>query len=196
MSRVVVKPFAPTLPRSKYTGDPFSTETSVRTHVCCPQSFRQGEGSDAEEEEVFTGVNHAFHKHVNARGATLKGILKGCAEQNALGAAAASGCAYTDISDVYLLAARIHVEGGATPGTTGCDDSQAAAIFPCPECWRHLCHVARERHRHALPPLRLFVCAASFAASEQLLALAHQRATVLAAPMVVCVIVDCSHTPS
>lgn len=140
--------------------------------------------SHAEEEEVFTGVNHALHKHVNAHRATLRGILKGCAEQNALGAAAASGCAYTNISDVFLLAAHLRSDSVEESNTEACNSAtQAAAIFPCPECWRHLCHVARERHQHALSPLRLFVCAASPGASEQLLALAQQRVAMMTAPM-------------
>ncbi|KAG5473575.1 hypothetical protein LSCM4_03645 [Leishmania orientalis] len=159
---------------------------------------------------VFTGVNHAFHKRVNLPGATLRGILKGCAEQNALGAAAASGCIYADVADVFLLAARsLHtrfdralepakgIDGPASAPCNSCatlgsnagpSAAQAVATFPCPECWRHLCHVARARLQHERPPLRLFVYAASPVANIQLFTVAQQRAKTMEAPMDVCIV--------
>ncbi|GET90492.1 hypothetical protein, conserved [Leishmania tarentolae] len=161
-------------------------------------------------DEVFTGVNHAFHKRVNPAGVTLRGILKGCAEQNALGAAAASGCIYADVADVFLLAASCsprtsyHVleldKSATTPASEACHScvtacgeagppaAQAVAIFPCPECWRHLCHVARARLHDGRTPLRLFVHSVSPAATVRLFAVAQQRMTVMQAPMDVCIV--------
>ncbi|CAJ1031014.1 hypothetical protein Q4I32_005715 [Leishmania shawi] len=184
-SRVIASPYHHALP----------AETD--TVACC--------------DEAFTGVNHAFHKRVNPAGATLQGILKGCAEQNALGAAAASGCIYADVADVFLLAARSspmtssrHVQElgkritAPVPAicsscATACRKAgphaaQADAIFPCPECWRHLCHVARARLQQERPPLRLFVYAASPAATVHLFSVAQQRMKTMEAPMDVCIV--------
>lgn len=54
----------------------------------------------------FDGVNFALHRHMHPPPTlTFKGILKGCAEQNALGAAAAAGYNYIyDISSIYVVA--------------------------------------------------------------------------------------------
>lgn len=194
-------------------GDSFHTELFVVSRVIAsPQhpALPAGRGASACGDEVFTGVNHAFHKRVNPAGATLRGILKGCAEQNALGAAAASGCIYADIADVFLLAARClpmtpyhALESGkktAAPASavcgscaTACCDAgpaaaQAVAIFPCPECWNHLCHVARARLQDKRTPLRLFVYAASPAVTVHLFAVAQQRMKMMEAPMDVCIV--------
>ncbi|KPI86275.1 hypothetical protein ABL78_4658 [Leptomonas seymouri] len=193
MCRVVARPFDSTQlsdSGATRTLDDFSDE-----HTCACMG-----GENAEE--VFTGVNHAFHKHVNPRGATLRGILKGCAEQNALGAAAASGCAYMDITDVFVFAACMGVDeledgqagyndAAAQPmrsSTSNFGGTHATAIFPCPECWCHLCHVARARHQHALPRLRLFVCASSPSATAHLLSQARQRMEEREEPMEVCIV--------
>lgn len=195
MSRVVA--------RSSFAAraDPFNTAVEL-DHTAGNAAHHSSEG----DEEVFTGVNHAFHKHVNPHGATLRGILKGCAEQNALGAAAASGCPYVDITDVFVLAARVTLANEkhhkstaedikeATAGSadtlaaTAAAAAHAAAIFPCPECWRHLCHVARARHQHEQPPLRLYVCASSPSTTVHLLSLAHQRMNTVEEPMQVCIV--------
>ncbi|KPA80591.1 putative mitochondrial hypothetical protein [Leptomonas pyrrhocoris] len=181
MCRVVAQPLHLPTPQSG-AGSALSLDNSNETHT-----YRLGTVEGRTEEEVFTGVNHAFHKHVNPHAATLRGILKGCAEQNALGAVAASGCAYTDVTDVFVLAVRAGAQNeGGEDGLFNCDD--AAAIFPCAECWRHLCHVARVRHQHALPRLRLFVSASSPAATVHLLSLAHQRTDVMEEPMEVRVV--------
>lgn len=191
--------------------------------VTSREAEREHRDRDDGAGEVFTGVNHAFHKRVNRPGATLRGILKGCAEQNALGAAAAGGCAYADVADVFLRAARHSVSASAVQhsvasppccswhaaapadvpcvpsrasSVAACDGSgggadaaaQAVAIFPCPECWHHLCHVARARHEHQRPPLRLFVLASSPAVTVQLLTVAGQRVRVVAEPMEVCIV--------
>ncbi|KAG5473853.1 hypothetical protein LSCM1_04487 [Leishmania martiniquensis] len=161
-------------------------------------------------DEVFTGVNHAFHKRVNFPGETLRGILKGCAEQNALGAAAASGCNYADVADVFLLASRASHGAsdqevgpekemhGLAPvtrsscstacSTAGLEAAQAVTIFPCPECWHHLCHVARARLQQEQPPLRLFVYAASPDVTLQLFTVAQERIKSMEAPMDVCIV--------
>ncbi|KAH9599139.1 hypothetical protein LSM04_007950 [Trypanosoma melophagium] len=134
--------------------------------------------SPADGTEVMfcaTGVNHALHRRFNS-GRTLRGILKGCAEQNALGVAAASGHCYSAITDVYLYATTLqqnsspcrsidstnhknitkHLEENdsntATPATACASSSPVlfssvkGAVFPCPECWRSLISVAAMRH--------------------------------------------------
>lgn len=122
-----------------------------------------------------TGVNHALHRQLNA-GKTLKGILKGCAEQNALGVAAASGHRYSAITDVYLYALswpplcehRGHTdscghgmsEGGSVDGGQGTKTTSSVkgAVFPCPECWQKLSAVATMRREEGeMRPLSLFV---------------------------------------
>ncbi|KAG5490355.1 hypothetical protein JKF63_00475 [Porcisia hertigi] len=178
--------------------------------VADPNASPEEETYATSRDEVFTGVNHAFHKRVNSAGATLRGILKGCAEQNALGAAAASGCIYADVTDVFLLGARIlpatfyrapklHNKNSAPASATcsscgtGCVYSapvaaQAVAIFPCPECWRHLCHVANARCRQERPPLRLFVYSTSPVVTLNLFAVAQERMKTMVAPMDVCIV--------
>ncbi|KAF5225149.1 hypothetical protein ECC02_001694 [Trypanosoma cruzi] len=122
-----------------------------------------------------TGVNHALHRQFNA-GKTLKGILRGCAEQNALGVAAASGQRYSAITDVYLYALppqkpcplhasnnlHSHPGHGTKPvDETNCVypiESLKGTVFPCPECWRNLSTVAEMRHDDGEEgPLNLFV---------------------------------------
>ncbi|RNF19832.1 uncharacterized protein Tco025E_04071 [Trypanosoma conorhini] len=109
-----------------------------------------------------TGVNHALHRQFNA-GRTLKGILRGCAEQNALGVAAASGHRYASITDVYLYASPSPApcpqhgnkdlfsrlgHGIGSPGDAKVlprPPFVKGAVFPCPECWRNLSTVAEMR---------------------------------------------------
>ncbi|KAK7200282.1 hypothetical protein NESM_000080900 [Novymonas esmeraldas] len=181
----------------------------VEQYVMCRVITSVDDGGGGGAEVPFTGVNHAFHKRVNPRGTTLRGILKGCAEQNALGAAAASGCAYADVTDVFLLSTRAPDADRGVSGTMfaekhlGCATGGSAppaaapaaaavprdgATFPCPECWRHLCLVARARAERGRPPLRLFVYAASPAATVHLLAVAQQRMAVMAGSMEVCIV--------
>ncbi|ORC90269.1 uncharacterized protein TM35_000093190 [Trypanosoma theileri] len=80
--------------------------TLVACSVVAQQRNTNTGASPTDDADVMfcaTGVNHALHRRFNA-GRTLRGILKGCAEQNALGVAAASGHCYSAITDVYLYA--------------------------------------------------------------------------------------------
>jgi hypothetical protein len=192
MSRVVARPTDPSPLQVSSAASVLDADSS--SHMCL---FTEAH----VHAEVYTGVNHAFHKHVNPGGATLRGILKGCAEQNALGAAAASGCAYADITDVYVLATRVWLHDskeqraddvmspGGQRGANGLVMTHDASLFPCPECWRHLCHVARVRHQQRRPPLRLFVCASSSSTAVHLLSLVQQRVAVMEEPMQVFIVV-------
>lgn len=165
------------------------------------------------EMASFMGVNHAYHKKINPPGTTLRGILKGCAEQNALGSAAASGAAYVDIAEVYLLAAQdVHcdsatqssqrgnkeaIQHGASPAKPWLPQ-KAAATFPCPECWHHLCHVAQLRQLAGRPPLRLFVCTTDFMVAAATQAAAQQQLTKCdnAVEVMVVMAAVCPQTPA
>ena len=63
--------------------------------------------------EQFVGVNFATHRAMNGNVAPLRGILKGCAEQNALGALAAAGLPYAVVCDMTIV-----MGGGRHPDPT------------------------------------------------------------------------------
>ncbi len=102
--------------------------------ACWVQSSTKGAG--------LLGVNFQFYQHRNPRG-TLRGLLKGCAEQNALGSYAAQGHCFADVTDVFLF-------GRHTPEESAAEDERcsvgrgcaADVMLPCRECWQHLCDVA------------------------------------------------------
>ena len=90
-------------------------------------------------KEIKFGVNYAVHKHINAlefhhqnntkaeslpekcqfdKPTMLKGILKGCAEQNALGVLAASGVPYASIRKIFILALEPRSVAARAPSTS------------------------------------------------------------------------------
>lgn len=84
------------------------------------------------------GVNYTFHQLVlGGSSRTIPGLLKGCAEQNALGSLAASGLhRYEDVAELHLVAVRRRVwdpNGGLAP------------VLPCPACWSALCAIHAQR---------------------------------------------------
>eukprot|EP00796_Vickermania_ingenoplastis_P012764 gene12764-8703_t len=113
------------------------------------------------------------------------GLLKGCAEQNALGAFAASGGCYADdLLALYLTAAIVQSQpqGSSTPKDASlpssfsalCEDSAAHdmenvqqeearhvlmphSAFPCAQCWAHVTQVGHQKIQRRLPPLQLFL---------------------------------------
>lgn len=105
------------------------------------------------------GVNFGAHKRVNlASGCMpLRGLLKGCAEQNALGVVAASGVPFCDVRGVVV------VTSGAAKEPRGGDS------LPCPSCQRMLSQVGRlaaARCDDERLPLRLFRLCTQSAALE------------------------------
>lgn len=159
---------------------PFSDETA-----CSTLSYLSSPLESAPSITVYmTGVNHAFHRRVNPRGGPLKGILKGCAEQNALGSVAARGLPYTAISDVYLLSSttlasgegqRDTVANGSMCCSAGHHTTSTGSLFPCDQCWRHLLHVGQLRAESQLPPVCLFVCIRDEHVLDEVAAVAQHR---------------------
>jgi hypothetical protein len=114
--------------------------------------------------DVSVGVNFELHRATLQNssscgcvegGLPLQGLLKGCAEQNAIGSFGAGGRSYHLMRHVFLcshaLAAAHHCsthECMAHPdgGGIGCD-AEAVIRTPCAECWRHLCTIATMVHR-------------------------------------------------
>jgi len=82
-----------------------------------------GRGTDV----IINGINHELHKRVNQNHSILRGVLKGCAEQNALGSFAAQGLRYADITNIFLYVSR--TDGPCMEGPR---------YVPCPECWNLL----------------------------------------------------------
>lgn len=132
--------------------------------------------------KAFNAVNYALHRRLHPPPTcTLKGILKGCAEQNALGAAAAAGYNYVyHVQAMYLLAEcwmEAEEDGDAVSHTAGepfvkdCHATEGRGIkkrttrlrrhhhfpFPCAECWRYLKEIGRLKHQLGLPPLELWI---------------------------------------
>ncbi|CBH10156.1 hypothetical protein, conserved [Trypanosoma brucei gambiense DAL972] len=166
-----------------------------RSQTRCSPSL----GLNSGNELCATGVNYALHRSFNA-GKTLKGILRGCAEQNALGVAAASGHCYTSINDVYLCAVTCstpsegdvsaacdHVCSGEVHKGSGevsdADASCSGVAFPCAECWRNLSSVAvMRREEGVVGPLNLFVYAQSEASALRSASIAQKNLTARPAP--------------
>ncbi|CCW67320.1 unnamed protein product [Phytomonas sp. Hart1] len=129
----------------------------------------------------FTGVNYALHHCVN-RGQTLSGILKGCAEQNAFGAVAASGQPYTAVSHIYLASGvSFAADFTELQGMTFAQRVRTKPLptldagFPCPECWRHIERVALTRRDEQLPPLSLYLWVATEEAALCCMSRAKQK---------------------
>lgn len=130
---------------------------------------------------VFDAVNYALHRRLHLPPTRpLKGLLKGCAEQNALGAAAAAGNNYIyDLRAMYLIAERWeedkvipmekkdevqrhHLEamrgGGPAEAGRSCALRRRPHVsFPCGECWGYLTEIGRLKHALGLPPLELWI---------------------------------------
>ncbi|KEG11754.1 hypothetical protein DQ04_02311060 [Trypanosoma grayi] len=172
------------------TGD---TATLVACSVVAHQhALRTAEAKAAVPVFCATGVNHALHRRFNA-GKTLKGILRGCAEQNALGVAAAGGHRYSAVTDVYLYASLspmcLHKGNANTCGHANNADAVASspassagrtsvrgAVFPCPECWCNLTAVAAMRCEDGeTEPMKLFVHAHGEAEAVRSVAVARER---------------------
>ncbi|CCW59701.1 unnamed protein product [Phytomonas sp. EM1] len=130
----------------------------------------------------YVGVNYALHHCVN-RGQTLRGILKGCAEQNAFGAVAASGQPYTAVSHMYLascLTVGVSPAGPQGAAIARSDHTNSLAALdgvglPCPECWRHIERVARARREEKLPPMYLYLCVPTEKAALRAMSRARQQ---------------------
>jgi hypothetical protein len=90
----------------------------------------------------LVGVNHALHKGVND-GACLNGILKGCAEQNAIGAVAAQGIPFHRIRGFCLY--------------SECTGECRSTMYPCPQCYNHLLKIAGMVKAHSGIHLQLVV---------------------------------------
>ncbi|KAG8348578.1 hypothetical protein TRVL_00586 [Trypanosoma vivax] len=152
---------------------------SKKTFVACSVIGQQRmAGFTSPNEFCATGVNYALHSHLN-EGRTLKGILRGCAEQNALGVAAASGHCYSAITDVYLCATCRKSDACDRPSLLHNDScggaSVTGAVFPCAECWRNLTDVAAMRCEKGVDgPLNLFVLVNSEPAAMQSVASAQK----------------------
>jgi hypothetical protein len=101
-------------------------------------------------QQFAIGVNFELHRvSLNSAGSgsiPLRGLLKGCAEQNALGSFAACGNSYDTIRDVFLCSRPLCTTTTHLPPTaTTPDGTQYYEVMrtPCGECWRHLCDIAR-----------------------------------------------------
>lgn len=128
-----------------------------------------GEQKMAEKQAYscgFTGVNYAFHTLVHPSPTNpLRGLLKGCAEQNALGAMAAAGLNYVyDTRAVYLAAGKLtrspysccegyHLDGPSTSPY----QIEVTSPFPCRQCWSYLSLIGNGKHQLGLPPLELLI---------------------------------------
>ena len=111
------------------------------------------------------GINHALHcaKVADKR---LSGLLKGCAEQNALGSFAAQGLhTYEQIKQVFVLASDDACS--ASDCSSSCTDNadelferRSSLKFPCRECFHHICRVnefqqQRDEHLHNSSRMKL-----------------------------------------
>lgn len=155
--------------------------------VVCSMHCEAGDSSSSVEADVkplrFTGVNYALHSHINGAGGTLRGILKGCAEQNALGAVAAGGHPYAAITRVFLVCS-ISV-GSCECSSHGCHEigccyHRVGALFPCAECWRHLLYVAQLREMSmdgvgVAPSLQLLVWVGGMDTALHVMSIAQKR---------------------
>ena len=87
------------------------------------------------------GVNHALHRYVNrnarsdANDTLLPGILKGCAEQNALGALAAQGIPYHHVRSLVIVGSNL---------TTGVRQIDSRSLMlPCGVCQQYFLKIQR-----------------------------------------------------
>ena len=87
------------------------------------------------------GVNFNFY-HLRNTGRVLRGLLKGCAEQNALGSYAAQGYRFEDISEIFLYGQQRDHDCSREPAAAAAAGEGGPTVVPCRECWGHLCDVA------------------------------------------------------
>lgn len=149
---------------------------------CCGKRSREAFAAHRAADAIMTGrgncdcpmfsvfgVNHALHLRRN-QGFKLNGILKGCAEQNALGAVAAQGVPFHCVREVLLMGVR--VKPSASPGEAAAAKYNVAAsttrtgrlhahnrdgdctakekpdlLLPCEVCWKHIDSVKSEVQR-------------------------------------------------
>jgi hypothetical protein len=127
---------------------------------CCPA----GASCRCELHPAGFGVNFALHRTIN-RGATLPGLLRGCAEQNAMGSLAASGVPYAAVRAVVVYGQRVQRLGtcqcASGSGSAAAVSAAPLAVVPCSLCVALLCAVAREVQRGRGPEQRVTVVAAS-----------------------------------
>lgn len=132
--------------------------------------------------QAFNAVNYALHRRLHPPPTRpFKGILKGCAEQNALGAVAAAGYNYVHHVQAMYLLAEYWMENGeeeeeamsrtaeaplpqASAPSLGTERAHPTTLrrrthfpFPCAECWRYLTEIGRLKHQLGLPPLELWI---------------------------------------
>ncbi|CUG33355.1 GPI-anchored surface protein, putative [Bodo saltans] len=116
----------------------------------------------AHHLDVAVGVNFELHRATQwssrscgcvAGSVPLQGLLKGCAEQNAIGSFGAGGRSYHTIRHVFLYSHSIPPHGKmiddgtqACTSTSGHTDAHMIRT-PCAECWRHMCGIAAMVHR-------------------------------------------------
>lgn len=139
--------------RSRHTeaGAPKRDPTFVASAVCESMQSHAMELSTGGHPQVSIGVNYELHRATQRNSAScgcmegsipLPGLLKGCAEQNAIGSFAAGGRSYHQIRHVFLCSVPI-LHGHPADGVEGGRQIRT----PCAECWQHLCAVSRMVHR-------------------------------------------------
>lgn len=136
---------------------------------------------------TITGINFTTHRLLHpAPTSIFRGLLKGCAEQNVLGALAAGGYNYIhDTIALYLVAGIRQAQGPHRDADEGWGESdtrqrqrkggpvrvayphrshgnetpilQPHSPFPCPQCWQYLIEMGQMKHELGLPPLQIWV---------------------------------------
>lgn len=151
-----------------------STDTSRAIYVACgahisPSSFPSC--SMMPQPSFVTGVNFSVYRRCHPSPSfALKGLLRGCAEQNCLSAVAAGGMNYAmDVDELYILAMDSNRVEGKAMGSASCSGrhslqlSRTAIVpyYPCQACWHYMARVGAMRIALQLPPLRVWVMVTS-----------------------------------
>lgn len=131
-------------------------------------------GLDVQLRGIF-GVNYSLHQRANRDSSlSLKGILKGCAEQNALGALAAQGVPFSAVREVYLYAERVRP----------CSHQSHLVAMPCVHCWRYLAQVGKAVHDCSNRRLHVFAASSGVSGTVDGLPLDGYPTEIAATPFI------------
>lgn len=116
-----------------------SQEPTSLAVVACGVEVRAG-----GRRRLVVGVNHELHKRVNGGPTkTIAGLLKGCAEQNALGAVAAMGLPYSAVAKIIIYGRR---DGDSAATGIGMGlPAPSPVLMPCAHCCACADQVAHSR---------------------------------------------------